>query len=75
MQAGSPVTVRQTVRDLLDNPRQLQTMRERSATLSHPTAALDVARLLAALADRSRGEPAAPDAFSAAPPHAASLIP
>ena len=74
VQAGSPVTVRQTVRDLLDNPRQLQTMRERSAALSRPTAALDVARLLAALADRSREVPAAPDASSAATQHEASFI-
>jgi processive 1,2-diacylglycerol beta-glucosyltransferase len=56
VQAGSPVTVRQTVRDLLDNPDQLQALRRRSAALSHPSAALDVARLLTELADPAQHE-------------------
>lgn len=52
VQAGSPRTVRQTVRDLLDNPEQLDALRHRSAELAHPNAALDIASLLIQLATR-----------------------
>ena len=69
VQAGSPVTVRQTVRDLLDNPRQLQALRERTVALARPTAALDVARLLMSLADGSSAAPTAVEAAGAAPRH------
>ena len=55
VQAGSPETVRQTVRDLLENPEQLAALRRRNAELAHPTAALDIARLLCELADRHGG--------------------
>ncbi len=51
VQAGSPETVRQTVRDLLENPERLEAIRRQSAELAHPTAAVDVAKLLFALAD------------------------
>ena len=54
VQAGSPETVRQTVRDLLDNPDQLEAIRRRDEELAHPTAAVDTARLLFELADRHR---------------------
>lgn len=52
VQASSPETVRQTVRDLLDNPDRLEALRRRAAELAHPSAALDVAKLLFDLADR-----------------------
>ena len=52
VQAGSPETVRQTVRDLLENSEQLDRLRRRNADLARPTAALDVARLLIELADK-----------------------
>ncbi len=55
VQAGSPETVRQTVRDLLENPDRLEALRQRNAELAHPDAALDIARLLMDLADRCRG--------------------
>jgi len=55
VQASAPETVRQTVRDLLDNPDRLLLMRQRLAQLAHPTAALDVAKLLFELAN---GKPA-----------------
>ena len=61
VQAGSPETVRQTVRDLLENPEQLEALRRRNAELAHPTAALDIAKLLLELADghaAARKEPA-----------------
>jgi processive 1,2-diacylglycerol beta-glucosyltransferase len=51
VQAESSETVRQTVCDLLDNPDQLEALRRRNAELAHPTAALDVAKLLFELAD------------------------
>lgn len=54
VQAGSPETVRQTVRDLLESPDRLQALRRRSRELAHPTAALDVASLLFDLADAHR---------------------
>ncbi len=58
VQADSPLTVRQTVRDLLDNPDRLEAMRRRAGELAHPDAALDIAALLCTLADasRSRGD-------------------
>ncbi len=65
VQAGSPVTVRQTVRDLLENPEQLQRLRRRNAELAHPTAALDVATLLCELADRSRTCPRPAESIAA----------
>ena len=54
VQAVSPETVRQTVRDLLENPEQLAALRQRAGELARPTAALDIARLLTELADRHR---------------------
>ncbi len=72
--ASSAETVRQTVRDLLDNPDRLDALRRRNAELAHPTAAVDVARLLLELADRHRAEqPASGDrdgiAACVLPPH------
>ena len=55
VQASSPDTVRQTVRDLLENPDQLEALRRRNAELAHPGAALDTATLLIELADQYRG--------------------
>jgi len=52
VQAGSPETVRQTVRDLLDNPEQLEALRRRNAELARPDAALDIATLLRELASQ-----------------------
>jgi processive 1,2-diacylglycerol beta-glucosyltransferase len=52
-QASSPDTVRQTVRDLLENPERLDSMRRRASELAQPTAALDIARLMCELADRA----------------------
>ena len=54
VQATSPETVRQTVRDLLENPEQIDMLRRRNSELAHPTAALDIANLLCELADRRR---------------------
>jgi len=54
VQAGAPETVRQTVRDLLDNPDRIEALRRRNAELAHPTAAIDVAKLLFTLADLHR---------------------
>jgi processive 1,2-diacylglycerol beta-glucosyltransferase len=54
VQAGSPETVRQTVRDLLDNPERLEALRQRNAELANPTAAIEIAQLLFELADRTR---------------------
>lgn len=56
VQAGQIEMVRQTVRDLLDNPERLAVLRRRIAELAHPDASLDVARLLCTLADQSRQE-------------------
>ena len=56
LQAGSPETVRQTVRDLLENPELLEALRQRNGELAHPQASRDVARLLCDLADRYRTE-------------------
>ncbi|HEX9780268.1 MAG TPA: glycosyltransferase [bacterium] len=58
VQAPSPSTVRQTVRDLLDRPDRLEGMRRRIAALGHPSAADDIARLLCGLHD-GPGTPAA----------------
>ena len=55
-QASSPATVRQTVRDLLDNPERLDALRRRNAELAHPAAAFDIANLLCGLADRHRAQ-------------------
>jgi processive 1,2-diacylglycerol beta-glucosyltransferase len=55
VQAGSTKLVRQTVRDLLEDPERLTALRERIAALAHPDAAWDAARLLIELADRARG--------------------
>jgi len=54
VQAGSPTMVRQTVRDLLDNPERLTMLRRRIAELARPNASLDIAALLFELADRSK---------------------
>lgn len=51
VQASGPETVRQTVRDLLDNPDRLETLRQRCGQLARPAAALDIAKLLCDLAD------------------------
>jgi processive 1,2-diacylglycerol beta-glucosyltransferase len=56
VQAGSIEMVRQTVRDLLDNPERIIALRSRIAELAHPNASLDVARLLCALADQARSQ-------------------
>ncbi|MBI3996505.1 MAG: glycosyltransferase [Candidatus Omnitrophica bacterium] len=53
LQAGSAETVRQTVRDLLENPDRLEVLRRRLGELAHPMAAVDVTRLLFTLADQS----------------------
>ena len=58
VQAGPPETVRQTVRDLLENPDRLEALRRRNAELAHPMAAWDIAKLLFELAE-SRATPAA----------------
>jgi processive 1,2-diacylglycerol beta-glucosyltransferase len=50
VQAASPDTVRQTVRDLLDNPDRLEVMRRRVDDIARPTAAADIALLLRELA-------------------------
>ncbi len=52
VQASSSETVRQTVRDLLEDPAQLAALRRRHAELAHPMAAVDIARLLIRLADQ-----------------------
>ncbi len=57
VQASSAGTVRQTVRDLLENPERLESMRARAAELARPTAAHDIATLLCALADRRQAHP------------------
>jgi processive 1,2-diacylglycerol beta-glucosyltransferase len=54
VQAVSPDTVRQIVRDLLESPEQLAALRQRAGELARPEAALDIARLLLQLADRHR---------------------
>ena len=54
LQAGSPATVRQTVRDLLESPERLETIRRRHEELAHPDASRDIARLLINLADAHR---------------------
>ncbi len=59
IQAGAPETVRQTVRDLLDDPARLEALRRRNAELAHPNASLDIAALLFELADQSAGRTAA----------------
>ncbi len=51
VQASAPETVRQTVRDLLENPERLDALRRRNAELAHPNASIDIARLLFRLAD------------------------
>ena len=53
VQAVSPLTVRQTVRDLLDNPYRMQLMRRNAEELAHPDATLAIGKLLCELADRS----------------------
>ena len=58
VQAVSPETARQTVRDLLENPEYLDALRRRNAELAHPTAALDIAELLLELAEQ--GHPTSP---------------
>jgi processive 1,2-diacylglycerol beta-glucosyltransferase len=73
VQAGSATTVRQTVRDLFDNPEQLETLRRRSAELAHPNAALDVASLVMRLARRYAAE--APQPQSRGPLRTASATP
>ena len=55
VQAFSAETVRQTVRDLLENSDQLEALRQRNAELAHPSAALDIATLLFELADAQHG--------------------
>ncbi len=58
VQAGSPATVRQTVRDLLENPEQLAAMRLAAAKLMRPFAADAVARLALRLSEKE------PEAFT-----------
>jgi processive 1,2-diacylglycerol beta-glucosyltransferase len=52
VEAAGPDTVRQTVRDLLENPQRLEQLRTRLGELARPLASLETARLLCALADR-----------------------
>ncbi len=66
VQATSTETVRQTVRDLLENPEQIETLRRRNGELAHPTAAWDIATLLCELADGRRDANAAPQAVGGA---------
>ncbi len=54
VQAFSADTVRQTVRDLFDNPDHVDALKRRHAELAHPNAALDIAKLLFELADEAR---------------------
>jgi len=66
VQASGPDTVRQTVRDLLDNPERLEMLRQRCGQLARPAAALDIAKLLCDLADGSRrSAPVTPHEFIA----------
>ena len=51
VQASSPETVRQTVRDLFENPAQLDALRRRAGELARPRAAVDIATRLLELAD------------------------
>jgi len=46
VQAGSPSVVRQTVRDLLENPGRIASMRQRAAEIARPDAADAVAAML-----------------------------
>ncbi|MBI2104607.1 MAG: hypothetical protein HYT90_03355 [Candidatus Omnitrophica bacterium] len=57
VQAASAAAVRQPVRDLLDDPEQLETLKRRNAELAHPRAAPAIARLLCELADQYRDRP------------------
>ncbi len=50
VEAGAPEMVRQTVRDLLDNPDRLTALRQHLVQLAHPHAAEDIADLLFQLA-------------------------
>ena len=52
VQASSAQTVRQTVRDLLENPDELEALRRRNAELARPGASLEIAKFLFELADR-----------------------
>ena len=54
VQATSPATVRQTVRDLLEKPEQIDALRRRNGELAHPNAAWDIANLLCELVDGRR---------------------
>ena len=72
VQAASVATVRQTVRDLLDSPEDLEALRQRNAELAHPAAARDIARLLCELADQFRG---APQPSADRPPRHAPVAP
>ena len=60
VQAGSPETVRQTVRDLLEDPEQLAQLRGRSGELAHPRAALVIANFLFGLAEGTEVRPPLP---------------
>lgn len=51
VQAGAPETVRQTVRDLLENSDRLEALRRRTAELAHPDASFEITKLLFELAD------------------------
>lgn len=53
VQAESANTVRQTIRDLLDDPARLDAMRHSAAGLAKPNAALDIVRLLGNMADHA----------------------
>lgn len=52
VQADAPETVRQTVRDLLDDPARLAALRQRISEVAHPDAAMDIAQLLIDLGKR-----------------------
>ena len=61
VQASSPETVRQTVRDLLDDPDRLRALQHRNAELAHPEAAQRIAALMFTLADKHRDAAARPE--------------
>ena len=58
------ITVRQTVRDLLDDPERLRALRQRNAELAHPEAAQRIAALMCALADKHRDASTRPEPYA-----------
>ena len=54
VQANSAETVRQTVRDLLDDPERIEALRRRIDEVARPMASVDIARLLVSLVEQAR---------------------